>query len=247
MVTDPLQLRNPIVLIHGLGARSHYGPVDYFYGLPPLLRAAGNQLLVANLKPWGNIDFRSKQLRAQIHKAFPDAEKVNLVGHSMGGLDARFLASQKDFSDRVASVTTIGTPNRGSVAADLVLKLVESDGFLKVRGGFGQISARYCTEIFNREFPDAENVAYFSATSSIPEPIADFCLPFFRIPYRIIKRYQGDNDGFVAVESAVWGEHICTYLGDHYAQIGQLLGKSRGMDYMAFYEEIITHLKKRGM
>ena len=48
-------------------------------------------------------------------------------------------------------------------------------------------------------------------------------------------------------ESAKWGEHICTYVGDHYAQIGQILGRSRGLDFMAFYHEIFGHLKKQGM
>jgi triacylglycerol esterase/lipase EstA (alpha/beta hydrolase family) len=60
-------------------------------------------------------------------------------------------------------------------------------------------------------------------------------------------KIEGDNDGFVSVESAKWGEHICTYSGDHYAQIGQFLGRSRGMDYMKFYDEIFTRLKNDGM
>lgn len=38
----------------------------------------------------------------------------------MGGLDARYLASQLGCSERVASVTTIATPHWGSPVADWV-------------------------------------------------------------------------------------------------------------------------------
>ena len=63
----------------------------------------------------------------------------------------------------------------------------------------------------------------------------------------MLTRYEGDNDGFVSVHSASWGEHICTYVGDHYGQIGQFLGRSRGLDYLRFYEEILRRLKREGM
>jgi hypothetical protein len=44
MSTESLQLKNPIVLVHGLGARSTYGPIEYFYGLNKLLKDAKNKL-----------------------------------------------------------------------------------------------------------------------------------------------------------------------------------------------------------
>src|SRR4051812_43807637 len=112
MSTEALQLKHPIVLVHGLGAKSTYGPIEYFFGLPKLLKDSKNKLLIANLTAWHTIEFRSKQLKEQIEQTFPD-QKVNLVGHSMGGLDARYLASKLGFADRIASITTIGTPNRG--------------------------------------------------------------------------------------------------------------------------------------
>src|SRR3954466_9201677 len=86
--THPLRLKHPIVLVHGLGARRDYGPVDYFYGLNQRLAEAGNRILQANLPPFQSIEHRAGQLKCQIEKAFPDAKKVNLIAHSMGGLDA---------------------------------------------------------------------------------------------------------------------------------------------------------------
>jgi triacylglycerol lipase len=91
------------------------------------------------------------------------------------------------------------------------------------------------------------NVAYYSATTAISNPLITKALPLFWIPHQLIKKTEGDNDGFVSVESAKWGEHICTYSGDHYSQIGQVLGRARGMDYIQFYTEIFSRLKQDGM
>src|SRR4051812_39206727 len=113
MALASVKLKYPIVLIHGLGARSNYGPVDYFFGIPRFLRDAGNRVTMPALTPWQAIEHRAEQLKNHIELAFPD-EKVNLIGHSMGGLDARYLVSQLGFGERVASITTLGTPNRGS-------------------------------------------------------------------------------------------------------------------------------------
>src|SRR5207249_8887306 len=43
---------------------------------------------------------------------------VNIVAHSMGGLDARYAISQLGLGGRVASLITIGTPHLGTPLAD---------------------------------------------------------------------------------------------------------------------------------
>ncbi len=251
-----MRLKNPVVLVHGLGAKSAYGPFEYFYGLPRLLKDAGNTVFYADLTAWHSIEHRAEQLKAQIAEMFPD-QKVNLIGHSMGGLDSRMVAASPEFSERIASVTTIGTPNRGSVMGDIALGLVPDSAFVTANrllsfldsstDGFRQITTRYSSETLSKKMLKAPGVAYFSATSAIPNPVLMYSLPIFWVPHRIIKKYEGDNDGFVSVHSAQWGEHICTYPGDHYGQIGQFLGRSRGLNYLKFYTEILTRLHKEGM
>ncbi len=256
MTSDLLRLKYPIVLVHGLGARSNFGPIDYFYGLPDLLRSAHNQIFIPKLTPFQTIEFRATQLKEQIEKAIPDG-KINLVGHSMGGLDARYLTSKLGFAERVASVTTIGTPNRGTSASDLAVDAVSPaafsamDRFLKLMGSSStalmQITRSYCNGPLALDAPNLPQVAYFSATTAISNPVVTKALPIFWVPHRLVKQIEGDNDGFVSVESARWGEHICTYAGDHYSQIGQILGRARGMDYIKFYTEIFSRLRRDGM
>jgi triacylglycerol lipase len=256
MLTRPLQLKHPIVLVHGLGAQSQYGPVHYFYGLPKLLRDSKNQITIPNLTAWHKIAYRAQQLKEQINATFPEG-KLNLVGHSMGGLDIRYLTSCLDFKDRIASITTIGTPHQGTGIGDLATGLLPDTAFSTMNrflkyfdsdsGALKQVTRQYCQETLNPMVPDMPEVAYFSATSAITVPIMKNSLPLFWIPHGILSKLEGDNDGFVSVESATWGNHICTYKGDHYAQIGQFLGRSRGLDYMDFYDTIFSRLKKEGM
>lgn len=47
--------------------------------------------------------------------------KVNIIAHSMGGLDARYMISALGGANRVASLTTISTPHTGSKVANFVL------------------------------------------------------------------------------------------------------------------------------
>ncbi|HUP58214.1 MAG TPA: hypothetical protein VM598_12225 [Bdellovibrionota bacterium] len=255
-LTDPIRLKHPIVLVHGLGATREYGPVDYFYGLRERLAKAGNSVYQAKLTPFQSIEHRAGQLKAQIERTIPD-EKINLICHSMGGLDGRYLISQLGFADRVASITTVGTTHRGSRLADYALSR-SGPGTMRVANwllsflgasleGIRQVSTEYCQRTFYRLAPNAPGVGYFSATSTIESTVPWKALPCFFLPYRILARIEGDNDGLVSEESAKWGEHICTYRGDHYAQIGQLLGHSRGLDYIKFYDQILKRLKREGM
>lgn len=46
------------------------------------------------------------------------SEKINIVAHSKGGLDARVYLANNLFDDDVANLIMIGTPNKGSILAD---------------------------------------------------------------------------------------------------------------------------------
>jgi triacylglycerol esterase/lipase EstA (alpha/beta hydrolase family) len=221
-----------------------------------MLKDAGNVFFIPSLTSWHSLEHRGNQLKEQLDKAFPEG-KFNLIGHSMGGLDSRYVTSALGLADRVASVTTIGTPNRGSFMGDLATGMVPNAAFdvaNKLLGvleyssdGFRQITTKYHSEVLSQKLVNMPGVGYFSATSAIPSNVMTTSLPMFWIPHRVLSSYEGDNDGFVSVQSASWGEHICTYQGDHYGQIGQFLGRSRGLDYLKFYEEILTRLKREGM
>lgn len=64
----------------------------------------------------------AQSLAETIEQAYAETgRRVHLVGHSLGGIFARSAAVR--MADRIASVTTLGSPFRGLVAHGLVLKL----------------------------------------------------------------------------------------------------------------------------
>ncbi|KAJ2809254.1 hypothetical protein H4R20_000249 [Coemansia guatemalensis] len=117
--------RNPMVLCHGLYGFDVRGPerlpmlqVHYWRGIREALEAVGARVMVAKVSSTGGVRERAQQLDAQLASRL-DAEKVNILGHSMGGLDARYLITHinpKSYS--VASLTTVCTPHRGSPFMD---------------------------------------------------------------------------------------------------------------------------------
>jgi len=118
----------PIVLAHGFFGFNDFagaGFLTYFYGVKDYLAAHDEPLVFTPaVDPFNTSDFRGAQLASYIEEILKATghEKVNIIGHSQGGLDARVVANLRP--DLVASVVTVATPHGGSQVADVVLELV---------------------------------------------------------------------------------------------------------------------------
>jgi triacylglycerol lipase len=122
--------RYPIVLAHGLsGFRQLFGVVDYFFGIPGDLRSSGAQVFVTQVTAVASAEERGEQLLHQIEfiAASTGAGKVNLIGHSEGGLDARYVLGVRP--DLIASLTTVATPHLGADLADFLVENAAPGGF----------------------------------------------------------------------------------------------------------------------
>ena len=129
---QPLGPPYPIVLAHGMFGFEHLADVDqlpYYYGVTDALEADGQLVLTTEVDPFNNSTVRGEQLAAQIADFLKESgyAKVNIISHSQGGLDARWVAHHHP--EWVASVVTISAPHGGTDVADVVLELVESDRF----------------------------------------------------------------------------------------------------------------------
>ena len=108
----------PIVLAHGYLGFGTLGPLNYFNNVASILKAAGaSQVLATDVSPKGTLATRSQELAAAINHQFP-GQKVHVIAHSMGGLDARWLIATG--ASNIASLTTLGSPFRGTLVADVV-------------------------------------------------------------------------------------------------------------------------------
>jgi triacylglycerol lipase len=215
------RLSSPIVFVHGLLAFDRMrGGCNFFPGIDTAFRDAGNRVFVPALSPAGSVKQRAADLKAFLDREAPN-EPVHLFGHSMGGLDCRYLISRLDMAPRVLSLTTVGTPHRGTSFADWGIRRLAPlvrpcmDLFGLARDAYYDLTTTNC-RTFNQAVPDAPGVRYFSVAGRF-QP--DWKAVEWLLPYRIIDRLEGANDGLVSTTSAAYGED-CTYWdGDHVSLI----------------------------
>ncbi|ORX71414.1 alpha/beta-hydrolase, partial [Linderina pennispora] len=117
--------RHPMVLCHGLYGFDVRGPeklpllqFHYWRGIREALEQIGAKVVVAKVASTGGVHERAQQLDTLL-KGRLAKQKVNIVGHSMGGLDARYMITHVRPTDyEVSSLTTVCTPHRGSPFMD---------------------------------------------------------------------------------------------------------------------------------
>ncbi|RKH73201.1 lipase family alpha/beta hydrolase [Corallococcus aberystwythensis] len=124
------QTKYPIVLAHGMaGFDSLFGVLDYFYGIESTLKSGGAKVYITHVPQFNTTEARGEALLAQVQDvlARSGAKKVNLIGHSHGGLDVRYVAAVRP--DLVASVTTVGSPHKGADLADYLRTNIKGGSF----------------------------------------------------------------------------------------------------------------------
>ncbi|KAI9461753.1 Alpha/Beta hydrolase protein [Boletus coccyginus] len=216
--------KDPLVFCHGLlGFDSvtigpAIAPLQVFHwrGIKEALEANGCEVLITRVPATSSPVDRAKVLEKKISETYPGRD-VHLIGHSMGGIDCRYLIThltQRTF--RVLSLTTIATPHRGSSFASHFLSLASTHlpavlallELLPNGGGDGkafECLTREAMKEFNDSTPDVEGVRYFSWGAEYEPGLIDT----WKYPHSIIAAQEGSNDGLVSVQSAQWG----TYLG----------------------------------
>ena len=250
------KLRSPVVLVHGLLG---FGRVQvagrtvatYFPGIDRALEEAGNRILVPSLSPTGGTADRAQQLRDYLLQQSPN-EPVHLLAHSMGGLDSRYMISKLGMADHVLTLTTLGTPHRGTAFADWGIQRLERlvkpvlDFLCMPTQAFYDLTRAKCAT-FNSDVADAPKVRYFSVAGRHD---GTFYNPEWLLPYSIVKQAEGENDGIVSVESARYGEELEVWEGDHLSLVNWLhpLGTHRGLwrDPRPRYAKIMRRLADLG-
>ena len=264
--SDLCATRYPLLLVHGIGFRDlRY--FNYWGRIPKELKRNGAVIYYGNQEALGTIAYNAEDIRKRILQIREEtgAEKVNIIAHSKGGLDARCAITTLGMSPYVASLTTMNTPHRGCRFVDYACRLPE--GFYRfVAGCFDRTFARFgdkspdfytathqfSTEAsarFNENTPDMPGVYYQSYTSKMRNPFSHLLLS---IPYCLIRPLEGENDGLVSVESAKWGEFRGVFSNRRLRGIshGDIIDLTR-QDYRSFdvletYVRIVAELKERG-
>lgn len=184
--------------------------VNYFKGIARHLRDNGFDVYQSNVSFAAPVTKRAEDLRAEVTKALSlkQSEKVHIIAHSMGGLDARHMIVNLGMADKVASLTTIGTPHNGTSFADWGIAnggsaLIESLKHVLDIAGLQDLTSPACAQ-FNEAARNAEakNGVRYQTYASAEEKAAIFGP--LQAPWQIIFDAEGDNDGLVPITSQRW-------------------------------------------
>ncbi len=246
----PRPTRHPIVLAHGWLGFDRIGLPefghDYFRGVPWRLRALGHAVHVARVSPVASIRVRAGQLARQIEEL--GAKRVNIIAHSMGGLDARLAIARMGLGPQVASLTTIGTPHHGTPLADVAISVGEWRSLRRLLAALGadvdglyDVSTERMRE-FNRVILDSPDVVYTSVIGAVNLNTAGIHA-LLSPAHAYLMRKAGPNDGIVPATSQLWGEAMGEVEADHWAQIGWF----GDFDVETFYAQIAERLVERDL
>jgi triacylglycerol esterase/lipase EstA (alpha/beta hydrolase family) len=258
-----LSLKYPLVLVHGIIAHDRGRVINFWGRIPKTLEEKGVKVFFGNTDSWGGYESNAEILRTTIEEILYEtkSEKVNIIAHSKGGIDSRYLIWKYNYGDKVASLTTIATPHHGAEIADLIYtkKIVHSTIVKKTLRTFGKLYGDIHPDPFNVNYQlTTENMRTFNETVSMDDrvyyqsiyttmksPLDD--IMFFN-SYRYIKSVSGDNDGLVSECSAKWGNNSIK-IGSgisHTEIIDYKKKKIAGINIPDIYIKIVKALSERG-
>ncbi len=223
----------PIILAHGIARfdilvelqRERFNLPDdrfsdefqYFKGIKTHLEANGfPNVYRPNEDFAGSVDKRARQLKDRVNEALAQtgAGKAHIIAHSMGGLDARRMIVDLEMADKIASLTTIGTPHFGTILADHVIAnggfvlMAFLKGIFKLDlNGFNDLTTAACEE-FNRraEEQEATNTVFYQTYSSSEEK--DDVFELIVGCWEYIHSRAGRSDGLVPFTSQQWTDKL---------------------------------------
>jgi len=264
----------PILLVHGTGFRDGKY-LNYWGRIPAALEKYGAKIFYGNQDSWGSIEHNAEVLKKNLEKYLGETncEKVNIIAHSKGGLEARYLISTLGMAESVASLTTIATPHHGSQTLDLLWKLPKflfkfaaffANLFYRLLGDVKPDFFTTCNQFttihmksFNEKNADAPNIFYQSYAGVMKSPFS--CFIMFPANF-FVSLCEGENDGLVTPKSAEWTNFKgvlrgATFRGISHPDLRDIRRKNFAKensqtgvsDIRDFYVNIVVELKKLGL
>jgi len=258
--------RQPVVMMHGFGIGASFRRGGHLHTEAMHLRSRGVRALAPNVSPYDTVRARCQTWERRFRRILEEtgSDRLSLIAHSMGGLDARYLISERGWHDTIDVLVTIATPHRGSSVATLILNQPESvrkwltdmadwlgthvleDGSANIRQALRELTPSYVESTFNKEVSDHPDVDYWSYGCQAGEGTDIPIDPIFRYFNSYLFEHEGLNDGIVSVRSARWGEYLGTINADHARQVGMKSRLAASFDANEFYASIAQRLADHG-
>lgn len=210
-IVDPTEDAPPVVLVHGYGSiKSHWLTLQV-----ALRRIGVSDVTAINYNAWRD-DIRTigAQLVEHVDEVLErtGATKVNLVGHSMGGLVMRHAVDVLGLHDRVDQAVTIASPHGGSAFAYLC-GLVPGQRQLTRAAAQMRPGSRFLRELDRAARENVDSAVRWTALYSTGDFIVAGRAAKLRTPDATNIRV--DTDGHVAVlMSPTVVQTVCAVLAD---------------------------------
>lgn len=264
----------PILMVHGMGFRDRM-LVCYWGRIPNALKKHGSKVFFGKQDSNGSIEGSAHQLENTLKNVLKEtgSEKVNVIAHSKGGLEMRYLISSMSYADKVASLTMISTPNNGSVTIDKLLFFPDiivkigckiCDLWFRILGDkkpdtYSAVCSMKTSSAskFNSENPDDPRVFYQSFAFVMRKMFDDIFMSF---TWPIVHLFEGDSDGLLTPDGVRWTNFRGVFEGrrrrgiSHCDEVdmrrSRLPIKSEDKKYddiTDFYVDIVRELKEKGL
>lgn len=235
-----------------------------FGKIEKVLKEQGLIVYTAKTDGFGTILSNAEQLKKYIKFVLEkeNVDKVNIIAHSKGGLDAKYMITSLDMEESVASLTTICTPHKGSPIASKLLKLPKwmlrfisfwINFWYKIFGDEHPDSLEVCKELKRVNLEEesvlmiSDKVYCQSYSSKMNKSTDDFLMG---IPYAFSMYFEHvETDGMVPVDSCVFGEYKGYAIDDsisHSEIIDFMVKYKKKEKVYKFYISVCIELIKKG-
>ena len=268
-LSEICKTKYPLVLVHGVFFRDSR-IFNYWGRIPRTLQLHGATIYYGEHQSALTVKESARELASRI-KLIVDrsgCEKVNIIAHSKGGLDCRYAISEFGMAPYVASITTVNTPHRGCLFAERLMDSIPESVKNKVAtvynttltalgdenpdflAAINDLTAEACqkrNELLT--FPDG---IFAQSIGSVMEHPHKGQFPL-NLSYHYVKNFDGENDGLVGESSFAWGEKytLLRSRGTRGISHGDVIDLNRenirDFDVRAFYSEVVSDLRRRGL
>lgn len=258
-----MKTKYPILLAHGIVLKD-FKRFKAFGKIEKVLKEEGYIVYTSLTDGFGTIENNASILKEQILEILTkhNVEKINIIAHSKGGLDSKYMIKELDMEDKVASLTTLSTPHKGSKIATNLLKLPKFmikiiawfiNTFYKITGDKNPDCIKVAKQLSSVDSVENETINFSnkvycqSYSSTMKKSKDDFVMG---IPLIFSKYFEkGDTDGMVSKESSKFGEYKGDCIDDsisHSEIVDFMVKKKKKEKIYAFYKQICEDLAKRG-
>ena len=259
----------PLLLVHGVFFRD-FDHFNYWGRIPAELEKNGATIYYGEHNSAASVNDSALELEKRIKEIVEQTGcgKVNIIAHSKGGLDSRTAIATTSARQYVASLTTINTPHRGCEFADYLLGEIPQKQQEMIAKQYNTVAAKLgdknpdflaavydltsekCRER-NEIIHDDPDIYYQSVGSVMNEASSgQFPLNF---TYRLVKYFDGENDGLVGIDSFNWGSSLQMVRLEKKGRgisHGDMIDLNRenlkGLDIREFYVQLVSDLRERG-